>query len=78
MEGIKENNETDFQRKKFYSLEDALKEFANRNNPADNLAERELRKQDERHHVVIELRKRFIKSLKFKFWSYHQEYKTKP
>ena len=78
MNQIKDDHEADFERKKFYSLEDALKQFANRNNPADNLAEKELRKQNERHHVVIELRKRFIKSLKFKFWSYHQEYKTKP
>lgn len=78
IEAMKEGEDSDFERKRFYSLEDALKEFANRNNPTNNMAEHELEKQNMKFHIIIELRKRFIKNLKCKFWSYHEEYNTMP
>lgn len=42
------------------------------------MAEKEYEQHNLRFQIIIEIRKRFIKSLKYRYWIYHEEHNTMP
>ena len=42
------------------------------------MTENELERHKLNFYVIVEIRRRFIKSLKYKFWSYRESYTTMP